>query len=179
MVPSLNSISDSNFLFLDCLGIKMTFLSLYHLAKVLRSSSWFIFCYKGNPLQSIMLCPFCSRQPFVPMDMHNFPAMQCHSKWHVKCLPFSSFHFSFQPSIRGCPNYSTVQSPCDFLFLIWFSLQVLCPIVGPFIFWFLRLLYPVTAPGLHLCARCILLCKIKGLVIICSGGSLSFGQYYG
>ena len=32
---------------------------MYHLTKLFRYSSWLILCYRGNPLQSIRLCPFC------------------------------------------------------------------------------------------------------------------------
>ena len=31
-----------------------------------------VFCYRGNLLHSMRVCPFWAVPPFVPMDMHNF-----------------------------------------------------------------------------------------------------------
>ena len=70
ILPSLNSISSSNILFQDHIWIQWLCLYPYHLTKLLRYSSWLSLCYWGHPLQSIRLCPFWERLPFMPMDTH-------------------------------------------------------------------------------------------------------------
>ena len=63
--PSLNSIPCSNFLTLGlCLGYSGC-VCLYHLMNLLRSRSWLMVCYGGSLLQSVRLCPFWARPPFV------------------------------------------------------------------------------------------------------------------
>ena len=57
-------------------------------------------CYRGNLLQSVRLCPFLVRWPFVPMDRHNFSG--CAMSFRVTCwvfmilllVYFFLFHFS-------------------------------------------------------------------------------------
>ena len=57
--PSLNSVSIS---FLGgCVGIHWTCMSLYPLTNFVRSSSWFILCYRGNPLQSYQVMSFLGK----------------------------------------------------------------------------------------------------------------------
>ena len=60
-----------------------------------------------------------------------------HSKWHVKCLPFSSsiiffsLHFpSSRVSASETISCSRVQSLCSYLFLMWLSIQMPCPSIG-------------------------------------------------
>ena len=43
-----------------------------HQTNCLRYSSWLILCSRGDLLQSIRLCPFQLRPPFVSVDMHSF-----------------------------------------------------------------------------------------------------------
>ena len=117
----------------------------------------------GQPITVHQIMSFLGRPPFVLMDKHNFTSVLCHSQLHIECSPFScsiifSFHLLFQCSIssRGCVSCSRVHFPFSFLLLMWLSLPVLCPIFRPFIFSVLGLLFPVVAPGLFLCERCIL-----------------------
>ena len=70
-----------------------------------------------------------------------------------------TFLFQCNVSFRGCPDCIRVWSPCIVLFLMWLILLMLCTIIGSLIFRVLGLLYPVMAPGLVLCTRCILPCK--------------------
>ena len=122
-------------------------------------------CHRNNLLQSIRLCPSGAGPPFMPVDRHNFASCAVFSEWHVECLPFSIsfiylFIFTF-PFHHGIPfgdylNCGSVHSPCNFLFLMWLSLQMLHPIIGPFIFRVLGFPYPTMAPGPVLCTRLIL-----------------------
>ena len=77
---------------------------------------------------------------------------------------FFPFTFLFQCSISssGCLNYNKVPSPYNFPILMWLSLLMLCPIIGPFIFRIQRSPCPVVTPDLLLCTRCISPCRTPG-----------------
>ena len=82
---------------------------------------------------------------------------------------FFLFTFLFQLCIRsrGCLGCNGVWFPCNFLFLMWLSLQMLCPFIAPFIFRVLGFQSPVMAPSLVLCVRYILPCKKSRLLHLC------------
>ena len=97
----------------------------------------------GRPslLQSVISCPFQVRPIFVQTDMHNF--VTCVSSFRMRSLMFiillitylSLFIFLLQLYINFGYSLSCnrVQVPCNFIFLVWLSLWMLCPVLGPFI----------------------------------------------
>ena len=97
----------------------------------------------------------------------------------VLCLVVASalFQFCVQGAyclvkILGCCTWvkepyafcSIVHFFCDFLFLMWLLLLMLCPISGLFIFRALGVLCLVVASAPVLCARCILPCENSRLL---------------
>ena len=70
-------------------------------------------------------------------------------------------------SSRGCVKYDKFQFPCNFLFLMWLSLLMLCPIMGPFIVRVLCFPSPILAPCLILCGRCIFPCRNSRMLHSC------------
>ena len=112
--------------------------------------------------------------PFFPVVMHSF--VSCVVSFRVTCSLFSIlllisfFLFYISIPVQNKPQRSVLHQslvPCNFLFLIWLSLPVINPIIGPFIFRNLLFLYTVVAPGVVLCARCILSCKNYRLLQSC------------
>ena len=131
-------------------------------------------CYRGSLCQLVRLCPLWARPPFLPKAMHNFGGW---AMWFgITCwmfitflLSFFFFLFTFLSPLciisRSLSQLWRVWFPCNFLFLMWWSLQMWFPIIGLFIFKFLGFLCPVVAPGQIMCARCLLLCKNSRLLL--------------
>ena len=138
---SWNSSSHSSILFWPLLQYSWH-VCLCHLTNLLRSNSWLMLLYRDNLLQFIMLYPFLGKTPFMPMAVHSFNG--CGVSFRVTCWMFITllfinfflftFLFLLCVSSRGCLSYDSVWCLCNFLFLMWLSLLMLCPISGPFIF---------------------------------------------
>ena len=111
------------------------------------------FCANGQA----QLCWLCDIIQSNTLNVDNSPAH----------LFLFTILFQFGVSSRGCLHCSRVWSSCNFLFLMWLSLPMLCPIVRPFIFRVLRFPYPVVVPGLLLCTRCMMPCKNSRLLPSC------------
>ena len=77
--PSLNFIYLNSFIFCDCFGIQWISLYLYHLINYLRYSNSLIPYLRHDCLQSKKSCLFWARPIFVPLDMHSFAIVVCHS----------------------------------------------------------------------------------------------------
>ena len=77
-----------------------------------------------------------------------------------------TFHFQCSINSKGYLNSSRVWSSCDFLFLIWLSIPMLCPITWPFIFRVLGFLYPIMAPVPILCQMYIALQEFQAVAFI-------------
>ena len=85
-----------SFLFWAYVGIQETFLSLCYVTNIMRCSSWFILCYRGNLLQFFRLCSFGQDHQFCQWSCTTLPVVPCHSEWHVEGLSLShSFIFFF------------------------------------------------------------------------------------
>ena len=171
---SLTFISGSNFHFSACVEYN-TRLSLCLLPNLMRFRSWLMLCYRGDLLQSIRLCSFWTRPYFVPMAIHNFTS--CALWFRVICWTFITlpiiFFLSFHLSVPALCQFQWFLScdrvwiPCNFIFLMWLSLLMLSPIIGPLIFRVLGFPPPVAAPSLVLCTRCILSHKTPRLLHSC------------
>ena len=80
-----------------------------------------IFRYRGSWLQSIRLCPFWSRPPFVPIEIHSFTASAmlfratCWMCTFLQIIYFLLFNFPFQHGIivRDFLSCSRVHSLSD------------------------------------------------------------------
>ena len=109
------------------------------------------------------------------MDLPNFAGCDVSFKvtcWMFIILPLIYFFciaFLFQSvSVLGAVLVcNRICFPYNFLFLMWLSLLMICPMTGSFKFRTLRFLSPVVAHGLILCARCTLLCKNSRLLHSC------------
>ena len=103
-------------------------------------SGWFMLCCGAKLLWSGRLCPFWTRPPFLPVDMHIFT--NCVILFRVTCGMFITlphiFFFLFSPLLcvnsGGFVSCTNAWFHCDFLFLKWLMLPMLYPIIGPFIF---------------------------------------------
>ena len=94
---------------------------------------------------------------FMPMDMHNFAncivairVTALSSQAHIICF-FSIFLSSYASTSETVTIATEVQFPCNFLFVIWLSLQMLPPVIEPFIFRILGYIYPLVEHGQNLC----------------------------
>ena len=107
---------------------------LYHLTNLLRSSMCLMLCYRGNPLQSIRLCTFWARPPFVPMDMHfascamSFRVTPLHI-YHAPAHLFHSLHLSFPVQHQLQRLTQLQQSPVPLQFT--FPGVVITPMLSP------------------------------------------------
>ena len=133
------------------------------LPEILRYSSWLMVCYRGNPLQSIRLCPFWTRPSFVPMVMYNFAGcvISFSDKLNVYHSPAHlhlSFHLSLPVQCQLQRLSELLQTPVP----LWFPLPNVVITNDAtsnhwaFIFRVIGFTYPVVASGLVPCARCIL-----------------------
>ena len=142
-------------LFFRTVGIQWIYLYLCHLINSLRYNSWLTPCCRNNLLWSLKSCLFWASSVFVPMDIHNM--VQCVVLIRVACWMFVIlwltysilYNFSFQHNInfRDCLSCNRVQFSCDFVFLMWSSLQILQPIIRPISFRIQGYLYPLVGPG--------------------------------
>ena len=161
------------FLFQDCVRVQGTCLYHYHVTMSWDTTvgSFFVIEITHYSVSGYVL--FGQNSSFVPVDMYNFAGsvmsfgMTCWMFIILQVIYFFLFIFPFQHGISfiDCLSCSRVQSLCNFLFLIWLSLQI--PIPNHFIFRIQVILYPVVAPSPVLCSRCILSCKNSRLLCSC------------
>ena len=95
-----------------------------------------------HPVTVVRLFPLWARYPSVPVAMYNFANCAVSfivTYWMFMTLPliyfcFFAFLCSHCVSSRGCPDVTRVWFLCNFLFLVWLLLLMLCPIIRPSIF---------------------------------------------
>ena len=111
IVPSMNSISDSNFHFSRLCWDTVDMSVSLPTEKILTSNSLLILSYRGKSLQSISLCSYWTRPYFLPWTCTNVIHNNMLHVYHSPDLLFLSFHLSLLAKHQLQRLYQLQQSP--------------------------------------------------------------------